>query len=465
MEGFRVSFPEMLTGADKLSAISERLDEKASMLNSLEGKIKRHSSVARKYTADAQGDLLNYAKKISSMAGRLQEIEKLYQNAEWELEEFHPQAVLLPEALLGTEIDLESLYVQNELNKLSKSEYAYSAIWPGVLGKMIGYLGEGSYSTIETPLPGLGTKWGIKNSGKREKEKGDERQFGRCCGGKYTYDKESRKIVKKEKTGTENEKNKNEKLRDLAESITIYEATYSFFDEDEKGTVLYEDENGRKVTLNKKDIYIKNRLSAGGFESQIGGVYSMLSIETGEYQVGDDMLGFHMSGTVDVMSVSGAVSAGVGWLNEKGEIDPYLYAGGAVEAVLVKATGEVGVDLLGTDVNVKGSIGVGAGAHANVKIENGVLTMDFGAYVGIGGDISLEIDLSGIGESLDKVCDFAKDAAGVIGDAVGESVKVVGEGVKVVGETISNVGSMISDGAETLKNSISNGWKKLTSWW
>lgn len=458
MEGFRVSFPEMLTGADGLSAISEKLDEEASILNSLEAQIKKYSSAAKRYAADAQGNLLNCAKKASSMAGYLREIEKLYQNAEEELMEIHPQAVFLPEALLGVEIDLSSPNVLNELNKLGKSEYAYSAIWPGVLGKMIGYLGKGEYSKIKTPIPGQGKKWGIKNSKKREKEKEDETQFGRRWDGKYVYEKENGKLVKKEKEETENKKTKNEKLKDLAESITIYEATYSFLDEDEKGTVLYEDENGGKVTLNKKDVYIKNRLSAGGFESQIGGVYSMLSIETGEYQVGNDMLGTHASGTVDVMSVSGTAKAGAGWLNEKGEFDPYLYAGLSAEAVLVKATGEGGVDLLGTDVNVKGSIGVGMGFHGDLKMDDGVLTMNFGAYLGIGGDISLEIDLSGIDESLDKVCDFAEDAVGVIGNAVGESVKVVGE-------TISNVGSMISDGAETLKNSISDGWKKLTSWW
>ena len=78
-----------------------------------------------------------------------------------------------------------------------------------------------------------------------------------------------------------------------------------------------------------------------------------------------------------------------------------------------EVSGAAGVKVLGTDVGLKGSVGVGAGIHANAGFQDGKLSVDVGAYVGVGGSVSLEIDVSG---TVEAVCDGAKAAWDTVTD-------------------------------------------------
>lgn len=267
-------------------------------------------------------------------------------------------------------------------------------------------------------------KWGTKN-----KKRDDKDSFGYNKESSYTYDKKTGKFVRKEEEKDNKKGKKKLDKNELAENITIYESTYSFLDDDKKGTIIGTTDNGSTITLGKKDLYIKHKLTAGNFETSIGGAYSVLSIDVPEQSIGISGMDIHYSGNVDFLSASANAKFGVGWLNENGEIDPHLEANFSAEATAVKFGGTVGVDILGTDVDVTGSVGVGLGGHFNAGYNDGVFTLDMGMYMGIGGDVKLDIN---VGEMLDNAVDFAEDAY----CAVGEGLQELGEGLQEMGEGI-----------------------------
>ncbi len=475
MAYFKASLSEMLAETNEISVISARLRSKISELDGLATKTKVYSARARRSISNASEDLSSCTAKMDDMAETLQTITGLYRNAEAKCVSPTWSAIDMLTDYDSDVVDLSSEDVVTAILELQKRKYVFSPIMLGKLGSIImscieqGEGGDG-YTKDKKQFLGYDIDFGKAKGhkikfGASDKNRSNREEFGKTWDDqKYTYDEKTKKFIK-EKSDKSSKPEKKVSKKDIAESITIAEFSYSFLDDDEKGTVIGETENGSKITLNKRDLYIKHKLTAGSFESKIGAAYSMLTFETGDSRIcGNDMLGVHGSAKVELMSASASAGLSVGWLDENGNFDPNIKAGVNMEAVIAKASGEAGVDILGCDVNVKGSVGVGLGFHANAKIDKGVLDVNFGGYLGFGGDVSLEIDLSGAIETVDKVVDFASDAVGVIGDVVGDGLKGVGEGIQAAGEVISNVGEVIGEGAQRLGNAISEGWKKLKFW-
>lgn len=82
-------------------------------------------------------------------------------------------------------------------------------------------------------------------------------------------------------------------------------------------------------------------------------------------------------------------------------------AGVKAEAIAGEASGAVGMNIIGGEVGVKGSVNFGIGAHADVGLRDGVFKVDIGASVGVGASVGMEIDVGGM---VDTVCDTAKVA-------------------------------------------------------
>ena len=111
--------------------------------------------------------------------------------------------------------------------------------------------------------------------------------------------------------------------------------------------------------------------------------------------VGDDMFGAQANGSVTVGEVSAKVSTSAGLFDSDGEFDPRLKASASAEAIAVEAKVDAGVTVLGTEAKVEAGVNVGVGAHADVGYEDGVLSLDIGASLGIGASIAVEIDFGG----------------------------------------------------------------------
>ncbi len=135
---------------------------------------------------------------------------------------------------------------------------------------------------------------------------------------------------------------------------------------------------------------------------------------TGEATIGNDVWGAYTKGEVKALSAELEAEMTAGLYDENNNFNPQLNAGVSAETVLVEAGGTIGGTIAGVGLAASGSVGVGAGAHADIGYKDGVLSFDVGAYVGVGASVEFEIDVGSIAEASIEV---AVDAGDMIADA------------------------------------------------
>lgn len=177
--------------------------------------------------------------------------------------------------------------------------------------------------------------------------------------------------------------------------------------------------------------------TAEGKASIEGGFYTEEVDKNGKVKkVWSPQVKAEVGASVSVLAASaeGKLDGGIAGINAKGEVEA-LSAGAkgkikiskdgfeakaSAEANLVKVGGTAGLTVLGSEV---GSVGahfkVGAGAHADVKISNGKIKCDIGAAVGIGFDVSFEIDVVGTVKAVSKAATSAWNVVSGGAKAVG----------------------------------------------
>lgn len=126
-----------------------------------------------------------------------------------------------------------------------------------------------------------------------------------------------------------------------------------------------------------------------GVYGEVGASVSALEGElTG--RLGNENLGVYAKAEGKALSAGATAGVNVGAVDGKVQ----AYVGGKAEAVLVEGSISGGATVLGTDVGVKATGKVGFSASANAGIKDGHLVLDVGLAVGVGGEVSLDIDLS-----------------------------------------------------------------------
>lgn len=149
-----------------------------------------------------------------------------------------------------------------------------------------------------------------------------------------------------------------------------------------------------------------------GIGATLGASYSVFTSEAKGYLGGDD-LQLHGKVGVDVGKLEAKASASAGLVDQDGNFNPNLYGGVSAEAIAGEITGSVGVKALGTDVSLEGGLNYGIGAHANVGLHDGKLSVDIGATLGVGASVKLDVDVSGtvnaIGEGIGNLVSGTRD--------------------------------------------------------
>ena len=135
-----------------------------------------------------------------------------------------------------------------------------------------------------------------------------------------------------------------------------------------------------------------------GVAAEIGLSATALSMDA-SYTHGTDDLNVTVNGNVAVGKIAGEAKGQLGWVDGK------FAAGidGSVEANLVEASGDVGVNVFGMKGSVGGSVNVGIGGHAKVGYYDGVISLDIGASIGVGASVRANIDVSGVVDTVKKV--------------------------------------------------------------
>lgn len=269
----------------------------------------------------------------------------------------------------------------------------------------------------------------------------------------YEYDKEKGQWVKKEDKKDNKKKTKEEeeklKRKELMESIQLWSGSLS-----KEGSLLHLGKDGDVETDWGKYTYsadfMKAEATASGYAG-LGGIGGEVGVAltaftaAGDIQFGSDDLGVHASGQVDAGKLEASLGGDIGLWDENGDFNPQLGVSAKAEAIAAEISGKAGLDIAGTEVNVKGSLNVGVGAHADIGFNDGKLKLDLGASLGVGGSISLEVDVSG---TVNKVIEHAQDIGNAVSDACGAAT-----------DFISNTANAVSDGFKAGITTIT-GWFK-----
>lgn len=126
-----------------------------------------------------------------------------------------------------------------------------------------------------------------------------------------------------------------------------------------------------------------------GLYGEIGGSASAMETEI-KGRLGSENLGVYGKAEGKVLSGSATAGGNIGIVDGV----PQAYVGASAEAVLVEGSVSGGVNVGGAEVGVKATGKVGIGAKANVGIKDGHIVVDAGLAIGVGGEISLDIDIS-----------------------------------------------------------------------
>jgi hypothetical protein len=142
-----------------------------------------------------------------------------------------------------------------------------------------------------------------------------------------------------------------------------------------------------------------------------GGVMLSAGLLTANWSdsIGDDMLGAHASANAEVLTANAGATGTINLLDEHGRINPSASVNASAELTAASVSAETGITVAGVDVTASAEASVGLGAHMNVGYQEGVVSLDVGAAVGIGGSVALEVDVGG---AVNAVMDAAESVLG-----------------------------------------------------
>lgn len=109
--------------------------------------------------------------------------------------------------------------------------------------------------------------------------------------------------------------------------------------------------------------------------------------------IGNEFANLYGNAHLEIAKAQAEVGLSGRIFDKAGNLDPSLDINGKLGAHLIEARGELGGNLLGGGFKATGSVGIGLGAHLDVKVSNDKLVFDIGAAVGLSVSVGFELDI------------------------------------------------------------------------
>jgi len=138
-----------------------------------------------------------------------------------------------------------------------------------------------------------------------------------------------------------------------------------------------------------------NKFINPGFNFSSSGSVSGLEINAPWQICGNEMLGLNSNVNIKVLTAGYDSNIGVQIFDDNHKPDVQVGVDLGAEAMVAEAKGEAGVNILGGNHKISGSVGFGAKAHGAFAIQDGVLKYDYGLGLGLVLSTSGEIDIVG----------------------------------------------------------------------
>lgn len=449
----------------KLDGLSQRISEEERImkaLSRLEGNIWSVRSCLS-FQVGCQQNINNNLKKLADTVSECQRTTGSMKKA---LGDVRREYIKTENTITGKrKVELPTLDDLIDAAQTVGVGLAFSVLNPGMgLGYMINHILSEHGETERENDVGKGDfklkefERGHNDVFKKNKSETHKREYERKDG-KWVENKDKREdiIVDEDHPYQEKEKSDEEKKKDkkkeLLDSITLYEHTIS-----RKGSLLHagveeEFENGAysaNADFMKAEASAGFKVTARAIEGEVGVGLTALALDA-QGRLGSEYNNVHASGEFVAGKAEAKASAAFGFTEDGFE----LGASASAEAIAAEVSGKAGVTVGGTEVNVGGSLNFGIGAHAKVGLEDGKLSFDIGASVGVGGSVQLEIDMS---KTVDYVIDNAENIKNTVCEAASDVYNVASEAVEKAGEAVS-------DFADGVGDAISSGWSKAKKLW
>lgn len=194
----------------------------------------------------------------------------------------------------------------------------------------------------------------------------------------------------------------------LEAKASLYEGEFDLGDWGELDVVVGEAEAHGSISAG---LYVigadGEKKFSPGVDAEIGASVTGLDVGWEKQLLGNENFGLNTDAGITVGRAEAKANATVQVFGDDGKLDLQAGVGAKAEAIAAEAEGSVGVNVLGGEVGLKGSVNIGIGAHADAGYRDGVLKLDIGASVGVGASVSVEVDVGGM---VDTVCDVAEAA-------------------------------------------------------
>ncbi len=379
--------------------------------NSIDSKIKNRANIRNRLNT-VQNQLLNIDNKISRIGSTVQSGVNRFDKTDRTINAWRIGNI--------NSIGKISSWTSKGINPNNYSVWAEYKKSDGIFGATTAGFTDGTSKeeySLEGSLKSEGGFDGINDKFKKWKEKQEEKLKDK---GLFDEDKDTEYFDKNGKPIKEKD----------APDFYERDATVAEFKVEGKKSVAlvdkeYENVLGGTATVTVAEAEAHGSLAAGlyvigkdgeqifspGVSAEVGVSVTGFNATYENQLIGNDMIGVNVDGSVTALSASATAEANINFLgkDKNGNIafDPQVNVGVNAEAVLVEAEASAGVNVLGGEVEVKGSVKVGVGAHADVGYKDGVFKCDIGASLGVGFDVGFEVDVGGM---VNTVADAASSA-------------------------------------------------------
>ena len=193
-------------------------------------------------------------------------------------------------------------------------------------------------------------------------------------------------------------------------SVSIYKGTYDLGDWGEVNVTVGEAEAHAGVSAG---LYVigadGEKKFSPGVNAEVGASVTALEAGWENQLLGDENLGLNADAKVTVGKAEAKADATAQIFGDDGKLDIQLGASAKAEAIAAEAEASAGINVLGGEVGVKGSVNVGIGAHADVGYRDGIFKVDIGASLGIGASVSFDVDVGGMVDTISDTATAAWD--------------------------------------------------------
>lgn len=223
------------------------------------------------------------------------------------------------------------------------------------------------------------------------------------------YDKDGNEIKEKDApTFYKKQMTLGEVKKSASASVSIYDGTFDIGENGSLSVTVGEAEAHASVSAGFYVIGADGEKKfSPGVNAEVGVSVTAFEAEWEQQWLGDENLGLNSDVSVTAGKASAQAELGAQVFGEDGKLDVQLGASASAELIGGEIEGSVGVNVLGGEIGVSGSVNYGIGAHADVGYKDGVFKCDIGASLGVGVSLGFEVDVGGM---VDTVADTAEAA-------------------------------------------------------